>query len=111
MAHAMYEMTRIKNLMIDLGLKCHTPMVMHYDNQPTISITNNLIFHERTKHIKVNCHFIRNVLLTKKKIFIPFVKSKDQIADIFTKRLHSQRLSTLYGKAGMVNILRGSIKK
>ena len=39
------------------------PMPMHYDNHAAIFIAGNLAFHERTKHIEIDCHFIRDKVL------------------------------------------------
>jgi hypothetical protein len=55
----------------------------------TISCTSHCIqfgVDERTKHIKMDCHFIPKKIHSKK-IEIPFVKSKDQMVDICTKGL------------------------
>ena len=62
------------------------PMSMHCDNQTTIFIARNLAFHERTKHIEINCHFICDKVLMGV-IFTPHLSSLDQIADIFTKNI------------------------
>jgi len=51
----------------------------YYDNQAALHITSNLVFHERTKHIKTGCHFIWEKLLSKE-ICIELVGSNDQLA-------------------------------
>jgi hypothetical protein len=77
------ELTWIKQLLTDLHIDNNEPMKMFCDNQAARHIATNHVFHERTKHIEVDCHFIREKIQAKK-IETPFVKSEDQLADIFT---------------------------
>jgi len=41
------------------------PMKIYYNNQSTIFIASNPVFHERTKHIGVDCYFIRDLVITR----------------------------------------------
>jgi hypothetical protein len=59
------------------------------DNKATIAIANNLIQHDRTKHVKVDRHFIKQKLDEKTVIF-SFVKSEDQLADILITAVSSK---------------------
>ena len=51
------------SLLKDLGFSCSKPINMHYDNRATLHSTHNPIFHEQTKHIEVDCHFICEMIM------------------------------------------------
>lgn len=57
------EVTCIVRLLEELGIPKFKLVVLHCDNQSAIPIAKNLIFHERTKHIEVDCHFTRDKVL------------------------------------------------
>lgn len=76
----------IHKLLQELGFSLEKPMIMCYDNQVAIHIVTNLMFHERTKHIEVDSHFIREIVMSKK-VITSYIKSKDQLGDMLTKAL------------------------
>ncbi len=72
------------------------------DNQSAIAITENPVFHSRTKHIEIRHHFIRDCV-EKEKVILKYVSTKDQLADIFTKPLSEDRFYYLLGQLSMLN--------
>ena len=63
MAQTTCEMMWIRSLLLELGFPIETPMPMNCDNQAVIFIANNPIFHERTKYIEVDCHYVRDMVM------------------------------------------------
>jgi hypothetical protein len=96
------ELIWIKQVLHDLKIIHEGPMKIFYDNQATTHIASNLDFHERTKHIEIDCHFIREKVQSKE-IEIPFVRSSDQLADIFTKALNKNDFHDILIKLGSIN--------
>ncbi|RVX05134.1 Retrovirus-related Pol polyprotein from transposon RE1 [Vitis vinifera] len=72
-------------------------------NQAALHIASNPVFHERTKHIEVDCHFIREKIASGC-VATSFVNSNDQLADIFTKSLRGPRIKYICNKLGAYNI-------
>jgi hypothetical protein len=113
MASTASELTWIKQLLADMNIETQNPMKTFCDNQATRHIALNLVFHERTKYIVIDCHFIREKVQSKE-IETPYVKSGEQLADIFTKGLDPELFEENSSKLGMSDIyssnLRGAVE-
>ena len=80
------ELIWLRWLLQDLGVDCSIATKLHCDNRSAIQIAHNDVFHECTKHIEIDCHFIRHHLL-QGTLTLQSISSQDQLADIFTKPL------------------------
>ena len=79
----------MKQTLSDFGLTySHVPIKC--DNTSAISISKNLVQHSRTKHIEIRHHFLRDHA-QKGDITLDFVRTEDQLADIFTKSLNENQ--------------------
>ncbi|XP_031501803.1 retrovirus-related Pol polyprotein from transposon RE1 isoform X2 [Nymphaea colorata] len=103
MAQTTAEMTWFRSLLESLGIPTSTPMKMFCDNKAVTYIANNPVFHERTKHIEVDCHYIRD-MVQEGIISTIHVASEDQAADIFTKALPIAEFFRCCDKLSMINI-------
>jgi hypothetical protein len=88
-------------LLADMRVFFSHPAPMYCDNQNFIQIAHNSVFHERTKHIEIDCHLTRHHL-KHVTITLPFVPSSLQIADFFTKAHSISRFHFLVGKFSML---------
>ena len=87
-----------------MGINHSSTTYFYCDNRSAIQIAHNDVFHERTKHIKTNCHLIRHHVFSGT-IHRVLVSSSDQYADIFTNAHLLFRLRTLGGKLHMADTL------
>lgn len=103
MAATTAELLWLRGLLRSLGVHLSQPMVLMSDNQSAIQIAANPVFHERTKHIEIDCHFIREHIHSGH-LITRHVSSAAQLADIFTKALGRDRFQLLSRKLGILNI-------
>nr|GEY32777.1 cysteine-rich RLK (receptor-like protein kinase) 8 [Tanacetum cinerariifolium] len=105
MAMTCCEVTWLVNLFKDLGIKDMEPVELFCDNQAALYIDANPVFHARTKHIEVDCHYVRDQLKAGK-IKPTYVHTKTQLADVFTKLVsvdHHTKLLSKLGVSGSIN--------
>ncbi|KAK4410398.1 Retrovirus-related Pol polyprotein from transposon RE2 [Sesamum angolense] len=95
------ELLWISYLLHEFSISVTSPIPFHCDNKAAIHITENPVFHERTKHLDIDCHLVRDHF--KRGFILPrHVPSHQQVADMFTKSLPAVSFSRLLSKLGMI---------
>ncbi|CAJ2656645.1 unnamed protein product [Trifolium pratense] len=103
MAQGICEGLWIHRVLEELKMKIELPLKLYSDSKAAISIAHNPVQHDRTKHIEIDRHFIKEKL-DAGIICLPFVTSSQQTADILTKSLERPTFEHLIGKLGMIDI-------
>ena len=100
MADTTCELICLAALLCDLHCPLTGPATLYCDNQSALHIVSNHVYHERTKHIEIDFHVVRE------RIHSGFlktmhVKSAHQLADIFTKAVQPALFHQLTLKMGL----------
>jgi len=79
------------------------PIPLFCDNQSTLKVAKNPVYHEQLKHIKIWLHFIRENVVrgTIKALYVP---TREQVANILTKSLGKQRFWKLREEMGICSV-------
>ncbi|WZZ44848.1 hypothetical protein YC2023_041107 [Brassica napus] len=97
------ELVWIKGILKHLENKQSTRMTMHCDNQAAIHIASNSVFHERTKHIEVDCHKVRQMIILG--VILPcYTRSEGQLADVFTKAERLKTMESILSRLGLIDL-------
>jgi len=78
----------LRKLLKELHMRQEDAMAIFLDNKSALALAKNPVFHDRNKHINTRYHFIRKCIV--KEVQLKFVKTHDQVADIFTKPLKNE---------------------
>ena len=97
------ELVWLHQLLQTFQVSFSTPTLLFCDNQAAIHIASNPIFHEHTKHIELDCHFVRDKV-TKGFVKLFPNKSQNQLADLFTKALPASTRFPFLSKMEMLGL-------
>ena len=103
MTGACCELTWLRYLLKDLGVLLKEPALLYCDNKAALHIAANPVFHERTRHIEMDCHYIRDKIQDGS-VVTRFVSSTHQLADVLTKALGKEIFTPMIRKLGVQDI-------
>ena len=92
-----------EHLLQELRFGKDEQMKLICDNQTALHISSNPVFHEMTKLIKVDYHFIRENIASGG-MTTSFVNCNDQLANIFTKSLRGHWIKCMYDQLGAFDL-------
>ena len=98
------ELEWLSHLLDDFYLPSPPPIDLYCDNKAVMHIATTTDFHEYTKHLCIDCHYIRDKVL-EGFIQTTHVPSREQIANIMTKPLGEMQHHTLSSRLGLVDSL------
>jgi hypothetical protein len=66
-----------------------------------VELSENPVFHDRSKHIEIKYHYIRD-MVQRKEVHVKYLPTHEKIADIFTKPLSKTKFEYFYERLGLV---------
>lgn len=87
LAHGICEGVWLRGLLSELRISSNDPIKLYCDNKAVVSIAHNPVHHDRTKHMEVDRHFIKEKI-DNGSICMTYIPTKEQTADVLTKSLH-----------------------
>lgn len=101
MRRVMAELTWLVRLLDDFSILLILPILLRSDSQAAIHIAKNPVFHERIKHVELDCYFVCQQYQASM-ISLSFVPSSLQLTDIFTKPLSGPSCRDCLSKLGVL---------
>lgn len=102
MALTICELTWLTQLLKELGLKdLPITVVLKCDNKVALSIIVNPVQHERTKHVEIDSHYVKDKVQDGS-IHTEYVPTQDKVSDMFTKPVHVAHHKHLMRKLGVL---------
>ncbi|KAI5346452.1 hypothetical protein L3X38_014331 [Prunus dulcis] len=88
LANTAADIAWIRQVLQDVNYFLPNPPVMYCDNLSALALSSNPVYHSRIKHLDIDYHFVREKV-QKKDLLVQYVPTEEQVADVFTKGLHS----------------------
>jgi hypothetical protein len=86
LTQAMKEAIWLKNYLINIGAHIDSPLILHGDNQGSLTLAKNPVYHALTKHIDIQHHFVCEKVANGT-IALKYIPTKEMVANAMTKSL------------------------
>ena len=97
------EAVWIRKLLVGLFGQAMNPTIIHCDNHNSIKLSVNPIFYDRSKHIEIPYHYVRD-MIDRNTVKLEYICIADQTADILTKPLSRVKIDRFRKRLGMVEL-------
>lgn len=101
------EVVWLNGLLKEVSPSQFEKTLIFLDSKAALQIAANPIFHERTKHIEIDCHFVRDKVKDGT-IQMQHIGTAEQLADLMTKALSIKQHEYLVSKLGVIDIYQPS---
>jgi hypothetical protein len=108
---AVHKVVWLRKLLADLFGHLLDSTVIHCDNQSCVKISTNLVFHDKSEHIEIKYHYIRDIV-QRKAVLVQYLPTDEQVVDVLTKPLTRTKFEYFCDRPGMARMppsLRGSV--
>ena len=103
LAGASQEAVWLRNVLSELDFHDGSPMLIYGDNQSSLCLAKSSRQHNKSKHVDIKYHYIRDAV-AHNKVLLKYCPTSDMLADIFTKGLSSERFARLRSSLGIISI-------
>jgi hypothetical protein len=98
---AVREVVWLLKILTDLFDREMDPTIIHCDNQSCVKLSENPVFHDKSKHIEIKYHYIKD-MVQRKTVHVQYLSTHEHIADIFTKPLAKTKFEYFREKLGLM---------
>ena len=76
----------LHKILEDLFVHVLDSTISHYSNQSCVKISDNPVFHDKSNHIEIKYHYIRD-MVQRKEVLVQYLPTDEQVVDVLTKPL------------------------
>jgi hypothetical protein len=98
---AVREAICLRKILTDLFNHEMNPTTIHCDNQSYVKLSENPVFHDKSKYIEIKYHYIKD-MVQRKTVHVQYFSTHEQIADIFTKPLAKTKFEYFRERLGLM---------